>query len=104
MNPTQETIQAASKPPSCTAAFAGGVYVKPQPAQNNRNWSHVQPAQPVKTGYIQKPYNPNPHNQQSFDQSANHQQPYSQSTYQSEPSYDNVNQYQPQQVTQNSET
>lgn len=94
---TQDPIQPSTKPPSCTAAFAGGVSV-PQPAPNTHNWSHVHPAQPVQSGYVQNQYNPNPYNQQPFDQSAYHQQPpYLKSTYQNEPSY-GVNKYQPQQV------
>lgn len=73
------------KPPSCTAAFTGGISIgnKAQDqAKNQGNWSHVQPPRPVHSGYVQPQYN-----QQS------------QPPFQNEPAYAvNQNQYQPQQV------
>lgn len=90
---SQETNQTYTKPPSCTAAFSGGISIKPQTvAQNNRNWSHVQPSKPVQSGFIQNQFNQNPYNQSPYNQQ------YSQPTYQYEPSSYAVNQYQPQQV------
>lgn len=84
----------SAKPPSCTAAFTGGISIanKPPtpPAQshgqhNTSNWSHVQPARPVHSGYVHPQYN-----QQSM---------YSPSSYSSESAnVVNQNQFQPQQV------
>lgn len=73
-----------AKPPSCTAAFAGGVSVKNKPVAPDNRWSHVQPAKPVQSGYIQSQFNQQPASQ--------YQQP---SQYQSESAY--ANQYHPQQ-------
>ncbi|XP_055315458.1 putative mediator of RNA polymerase II transcription subunit 26 isoform X2 [Sitodiplosis mosellana] len=78
------TQQQSNKPPSCTAAFTGGISVgnKAQAqAKNQGNWSHVQPSRPVHVGYVQPQYNKQ-----------------SQPPFQNEPAYAvNQNQYQPQQ-------
>lgn len=90
--PTQQ----GAKPPSCTAAFAGGISIANKPPtppvqsqgqhSNSSNWSHVQPARPVHSGYIQQPQ----YNQQSM---------YPPSSYSSESAnVVNQNQFQPQQV------
>jgi len=81
--PSYLPAQQSGKPPSCTAAFTGGISVGNKAAtkaQNTSNWSHVQPSKPAHSGYVQPQYQ-----QQST-------QPY----YESEPAY-TVNQYQPQQ-------
>lgn len=89
--------QPNTKPPSCTAAFTGGISVgnkvhsqtQSQAANNPPNWSHVQPSRPVHSGYVQ----PQPHyNQQQSSQPSFHQ------SESSTPYAVNQNQYQPQQV------
>lgn len=90
------SAQHSAKPPSCTAAFAGGISIANKPPtppvqsqgqhSNSSNWSHVQPSRPVQSGYVQPPQ----YNQQSM---------YPPSSYSSEPAnVVNQNQFQPQQV------
>lgn len=77
-----------AKPSSCTAAFSGGIPVgQKKPFAPDNRWSHVTPAQPVRSGYVQPTqYNQSPSTQ--YHQT----QPYdnNQYQYQSQP--------QPQQV------
>lgn len=90
--PSHMPAQHSAKPPSCTAAFTGGISTGNKAsakAQNPPNWSHVQPANPVHSGYVQPQY------QQQQQQKQQQQPPY----YQSGPAYTlNQNQYQPQQT------
>lgn len=59
--------------PSCTAAFAGGLAVDKDPSSGQ--WSHVNPAAPTKSGYIQPKYNQQPsYKTQNYSQPANQYQ------------------------------
>lgn len=77
-----------AKPSSCTAAFAGGISVgQKKPCAPDNRWSHVTPAQPVRSGYVQQTqYNQSPSTQYHQSQPYDHNQ----YQYQSQP--------QPQQV------
>ncbi|XP_031620161.1 putative mediator of RNA polymerase II transcription subunit 26 isoform X3 [Contarinia nasturtii] len=98
---TQQNI----KPPSCTAAFTGGISVgnkaQSQAQSQAPNWSHVQPSRPVHSGYVQPQYNQQQSSQPSFHQSEL-STPYAvkQNQYQPQQSYQHQQQQQQQQQYQ----